>query len=123
MNNNFTAFWQSSLSVAVEDLLLKQKTSFTPEQVQTELHAYAADTDVAFSRDNYHHWSLLVDHKLSPGNTIPDSFNKKVDSLFLLVSNLVAPLVADDREKADNAAKVLWASLGQPARRLFSGNE
>ena len=66
---------------------------------------------VAFSRDNYHLWSLLVEHKLSPGNTLPAWFQEKVTRLFLLVSRIVAPLVANDQERADRAARVLWASL------------
>ncbi len=76
---------------------------------------------VAFSRDNYHLWSLLVDHKLSPGNTLPVWFQEKVASLFLLVSRMVAPLVANDQERADRAARVLWASLHGVCSLAVSG--
>lgn len=76
---------------------------------------------VSFSHDNYHLWSLLVDHKLSPGNTLPESFRKKVEDLFLLVSRLVAPLVLGDQERADRAAKVLWASLHGVCSLAMSG--
>lgn len=70
-----------------------------------------AQTYVAFSRQNFHQWSMLVEHKLPEGETVPDWFQKKVDSLFILVSLVVAPVVENDKEKADRAARVLWASL------------
>lgn len=76
---------------------------------------------VAFSRDNYHLWSLLVDHKLSPGNTLPAWFQEKVDGLFFLVSQMVAPLVANDQERADRAARVLWAGLHGVCSLAVSG--
>ncbi len=76
---------------------------------------------VAFSRDNYHLWSLLVEHKLSPGNTLPTWFQEKVTRLFLLVSRIVAPLVANDQERADRAARVLWASLHGICSLALSG--
>lgn len=41
----------------------------------------------------------------------PDWYEEKVDSLFGLVSQMVAPIVNHDKVRADRAAKVLWASL------------
>ena len=76
---------------------------------------------VNFSRDNYHLWSLLLDHKLQPGNTLPIEFQRKIDELFLLVSGMVAPLVSSDQEKADRAAKVLWAGLHGVCSLAMSG--
>ncbi len=76
---------------------------------------------VAFSRDNYHLWSLLVDHKMQLGRTLPENVQGKIDDLFLLVSGMVAPLVSNDREKADQAAKVLWASLHGVCSLAMSG--
>lgn len=76
---------------------------------------------VAFSRDNYHLWSLLVDHKLQPGSTLPVNVQEKIDDLFLLVSGMVAPLVSNDKGKADLAAKVLWASLHGVCSLAMSG--
>ena len=76
---------------------------------------------VAFSRDNYHLWSLLVDYKLQPGSTLPVNVQEKIDDLFLLVSGMVAPLVSNDKGKADLAAKVLWASLHGVCSLAMSG--
>lgn len=48
VESNFTAFWESSLSVAVEDILLKPEETLKPERVQeihNELHNYAADPE------------------------------------------------------------------------------
>ena len=76
---------------------------------------------VAFSRDNYNLWSLLVEYKMQPGSVLPVQIQQKIDGLFLLVSDLVAPLVADDRKRADRAAKVLWASLHGVCSLAMSG--
>lgn len=48
LENNFSAFWNSPLSVAVEDVLLKSKEIPAPGQVKeiyTYLHRYAADSE------------------------------------------------------------------------------
>lgn len=76
---------------------------------------------VSFSRDNYHLWCLLVDHRLSPGNILPAWYQEKVDDLFLLVSQMVAPLVANDQQRAARAARVLWASLHGICSLALSG--
>lgn len=86
------------------------------EEAQKEADSFKAilgfaQTYVAFSRRNFHQWSMLVDHKLPEGETVPDWFQKKVDNLFTLVSQVVSPVVDADQEKADRAARVLWASL------------
>ncbi len=80
-----------------------------------------ARTYTEFCHNNYHLWSMLVDHKLTPGNTLPPWFQEKVDNLFLLVSKMVQPLVDDDKEKAERAAKVLWASLHGVCSLAMSG--
>ena len=66
---------------------------------------------VAFCRENYNLWSLLLERKMAPGNTLPEWYQQQVDDLFLLVTQMVAPLVADDNERAERAARVLWAGL------------
>ncbi|MCI5143054.1 MAG: TetR/AcrR family transcriptional regulator [Candidatus Electrothrix sp. ATG1] len=66
---------------------------------------------VAFCRENYHLWSLLLEHKLAPGSTLPEWYQQQVDDLFLLVTGMAAPLVDDDKERAERAARVLWAGL------------
>lgn len=78
-------------------------------------------TYVSFSRDNYHLWSMLVEHKLAPGNTLPQWFQDKIDTLFQMVSKLVAPLIENDKEQADRAARVLWASLHGVCSLAISG--
>jgi AcrR family transcriptional regulator len=70
-----------------------------------------ARTYTTFCNGNYHLWSMLVNHKLAPGNTIPPGFQEKIDGLFCMVSDMVIPLVAGDKKKADRAARVLWAGL------------
>ncbi len=48
LENNFTTFWHSPLSVAVEDILLKPKEILEPEQVKeiyADLHRYAANPE------------------------------------------------------------------------------
>ncbi len=76
---------------------------------------------VAFSQENFHLWSMLVDHKLAPGNTLPDWFQEKIDALFTLVSRMVAPLVNNDQERAERAARVLWAGLHGVCSLAVSG--
>jgi AcrR family transcriptional regulator len=66
---------------------------------------------VAFCRENYNLWALLIEHKLAPGSIIPEWYQQQVDDLFLLVTRMVTPLVADDSERAERAARVLWAGL------------
>lgn len=70
-----------------------------------------AKTYTNYCHSNYHLWSMLVDHKLSQGNIIPKWYQEKIDAIFSLVSEMILPLVADEKERADRAARVLWASL------------
>ena len=70
-----------------------------------------AKTYTDYCHRHYHLWSMLVDHKLAQGNTIPAWYQDKIDALFLLVSKMILPLVADEKERAERAARVLWASL------------
>ncbi|WP_339132808.1 MAG: TetR/AcrR family transcriptional regulator [Candidatus Electrothrix sp. GW3-4] len=66
---------------------------------------------VVFCRENYNLWSLVLEHKLAPGNTLPEWHQQQIDELFLLVARMVVPLVEDDTERAERAARVLWAGL------------
>ncbi|XOF33410.1 MAG: TetR/AcrR family transcriptional regulator [Candidatus Electrothrix sp. YB6] len=66
---------------------------------------------VAFCREEYHLWSLLIEHRLAPDNTLPAWYQQQVDELFLLVSRMAEPLTGGDKKKAERAARVLWAGL------------
>ncbi|WP_446007887.1 TetR/AcrR family transcriptional regulator [Candidatus Electrothrix sp.] len=76
---------------------------------------------VAFCRENYNLWSLVLEHKLAPGSTLPEWHQQQVDDLFLLVTRMTAPLVADDNERAERAARVLWAGLHGICALAMSG--
>lgn len=76
---------------------------------------------VSFSQDHYHLWSLLIAHKPSPDTPLPEWFQKKIDDLFVLVSQRVMPLVDNDRARAEGAARVLWASLHGICSLAISG--
>ena len=57
-------------------------------------------------------WSLLFDHLLPEGQTLPDWYIKKVDKLLSLVEATMAPLFpAEDDPRCGEAARVLWASM------------
>lgn len=117
----------------LDDIILTINAA-TMVRLQSELQKEAQQEDdpfaalirlgkayVSFSRDNYNLWSLLVDHKLSSGNVLPKSYREKVSGLFFWVSSLVAPLVFGDQERADRAARVLWASLHGVCSLAMSG--
>lgn len=88
--------------------LERDVTGFENPQVAV---SQLAKTYTDYCHSNYHLWSMLVDHKLSQGNTIPQWYQDKIDALFSLVSEMILPLVADEKERAERAARVLWASL------------
>ncbi len=92
---------------------LKKKLQKDVKDIENPVLAVSqlAKTYTTFCHRHYHLWLMLVDHKLAPGNSIPDWYQKKVDGLFVLVSEMLMPLVAGNRERADRAARVLWASL------------
>lgn len=92
------------------NLHLKLQAVIKPDQEAVEAILALGRAYVNFSRSNFHLWSVLIEFKLPPGSVVPDWLQAKIDDLFLLVSNLVLPLV-ESRHEADRAAKVLWAGL------------
>ena len=66
---------------------------------------------VAFCQEEYHLWSLLIEYRLAPGNTLPAWYQQQVDELFLLVSRMAEPLTGGEKKKAERVARVLWAGL------------
>lgn len=78
-------------------------------------------TYVEFSNNQYHLWTLLVDYKPTSTMKIPEWYEERVEALFGLVSDMVAPIVHHDKARADRAAKVLWASLHGVCSLAVSG--
>ena len=69
-----------------------------------------ADGYMAFVRAHHRLWSILVEHRLGEGRTLPDWYREALQAPLDLVGEALAPLFpdADDRRRS---VAVLWAAL------------
>lgn len=66
---------------------------------------------VAYSHDHYHLWSTLLEYPRQQGLVLPAWYQVKVDRIFAIIADIILPLVAGDRDRADMAGKVLWSGF------------
>jgi len=77
---------------------------------------------ITFGQDNYHLWSMLFEHRLPTSDTPPDWYQEKIDKIFMLISDITAPLYNGDKKKSMLAATVLWAGLHGVCSLALSGS-
>ncbi len=67
---------------------------------------------VAFIEAHPHRWNMLFDHRLPPGQTLPDWYQIKIAHLLARLDTVLKPLFADPNDPAlARASRTLWASL------------
>jgi len=65
-----------------------------------------------FAHDNRGLWLMLFMHRLPEGEKLPDWYQKKIDSLFQPLEELLQPYyTARQTQKRKMAARVLWSSV------------
>lgn len=70
-------------------------------------HAY-----VGFTHTHPNLWNLLFEHRLSDGQSSPDWYQEKIDSLMARLEKALGPLTTGDRPAdAQVAARALWAGV------------
>lgn len=72
------------------------------------IHALARGY-IDYARTHYNSWSALFARE--PQDQLPDWYQSKLQSLIGLAEDAIAPLLANDREKTQRAARVLWAGI------------
>ncbi len=65
---------------------------------------------VTFSRERYHLWNTLFEHRLPEGSSLPNWLQQKIDKPFMLVTTSLVPLFSN-RQEAERTAHILWAGL------------
>lgn len=107
----------------LDDLIVHMNASVLDDLKQALL-AVPQDDDVAerlknmaaayigFTRTNLNLWNSLFDHRLPPGEDVPDWYRVKVEDLIRLIEHAIAPefstVHAVERQQS---AWVLWSSL------------
>ena len=73
---------------------------------------FLADRYVAFTHRHPKRWSILFEHRLPDGDTLPEWHHEKIQRLLFLCEDALRPLFPEDQDKARlHAARVLWSSL------------
>ena len=85
--------------------LSRPRASSSPREAVREL----ADRYIAFSRENFHLWSMLFEHRME--SALPGWFQHKIAQNFSHVERAMAPLTKADSAAAAGHAKVVWAAL------------
>lgn len=70
-----------------------------------------AEAYIAFSREHFALWSLLLEHRLPESQAMPEWYQERINTMFALIEGVLLPLVSHHKEKAQKAGKVLWAGL------------
>jgi len=71
---------------------------------------FLARAYISFARKNYNLWKALFEYQ-TPEQAVPDWYAQKLNRMFGLVEEALLPHINNDRRKARQAAKILWASI------------
>ena len=67
---------------------------------------------VLFATQHPQRWNMIFEHKLAPGELVPDWFAHKVTQMFELVEQQLAPLLEKQkRRKLDQVSRTLWCGV------------
>ena len=107
----------------LDDLIVHMNASVLDDLKQALL-AVPQDNDVAerlknmaaayigFTRTNLNLWNSLFDHRLPPGEDVPDWYRVKVEDLIRLIEHAIAPEFSSAHAvERQQSAWVLWSSL------------
>jgi AcrR family transcriptional regulator len=100
------------LDASLLDRLYAAVTDGQPEiDIEVALKALAGRY-IAFVETNRNEWDLMFEHKLPPGQDLPEWYYTKLRRLLALVEDTLAPLFgAGDAAARARAARVLWAGV------------
>jgi AcrR family transcriptional regulator len=66
---------------------------------------------VAFAQENPKLWSMIVEHRLPAGHTVPPWYEAKLSSLLAPLQQALAPIVKPAANGSPDAARTLWAGI------------
>jgi AcrR family transcriptional regulator len=100
------------LDAGLLDRLYAAVTDGPPHaDIETALKALAGRY-IAFVETNRNEWELMFEHKLPPGQDLPEWYYTKLHRLLALVEDTLAPLFgAGEAAARARAARVLWAGV------------
>lgn len=94
------------------DRLYAALETVTARDTVAETLQAIANRYIDFTTDHFNLWNALFEHRLPPGQVLPDWYFDKVNRLLALVEDHLTPLFpSDDSPEKGKAARVLWASL------------
>lgn len=64
-----------------------------------------------YSRKNYNSWIALFEHHIAQSEDLPKWYAEKMAKLFMMVEEVLLPVVNGDEKKARQSAKVLWSGI------------
>jgi AcrR family transcriptional regulator len=81
-----------------------------PDDTETKLLALA-ERYIGFIERHRHAWLALFEHHLPEGRSVPAWYQAKLNALFAIVEEIIAPLVPDDATERQRQARILWSAL------------
>ncbi len=90
------------------DLVIREKlTGKAQRDVKTLLHVY-----LKFLEHHRALWELMMEFRLPGGQDLPRWYMKKVEKVLSVLEQALAPLFPkNNKQKAQETARILWASL------------
>ena len=70
-----------------------------------------AEAYLSFAEHHPHRWRLVFEHKMPDSETLPDWMQKRIDGLFLKLSEYLAFDGKETDEDREKVIKTLWASV------------
>lgn len=64
-----------------------------------------------FAKEHFNRWQALFEHTIPPDKELPEWYGEKIRVLFSLVEKPLISILDNNQEKAEKAARVLWASI------------
>lgn len=67
---------------------------------------------IGFAQDDSHRWSMIFEHRLAEGRELPGWYQQKIERMFAIVEEALAPLAGRrPRKEVAQAARVIWGGV------------
>jgi len=71
-----------------------------------------AQVYIRFAEDDPHRWSMIFEHRLGEGRELPEWYQQKIERMFAIVEEGLAPLAGRrPRKEVAQAARVIWGGV------------
>ena len=76
---------------------------------------------IEYGEEHYNVWNMLFEHSLPKGITPPDWYQQKIDRIFALITEVIAPLFKNKKQTICTAT-ILWAGIHGICSLALSGS-